>query len=193
MTGMKSVRDSPHWRVSVTAVRGVLAAAVLLALYYAVPLDLRFGVSGVARLVIGFLVFIGIMVWQVGAITESKNPGLRALQATLLVLPLFLVLFASTYYMMSRGDSASFTEDLSRTDALYLTVTIFSTVGFGDISPKLASARVVVSVQMILDLVLLGLGVRILLNAVQRGRDGSRVRLTTARSVEARASFILFG
>ena len=73
--------------------------------------------------------------------------------------------------MMSRGDSSSFTEDLSRTDALYLTVTIFSTVGFGDISPKLASARVVVSAQMILDLVLLGLGVRILLNAVQRGRD----------------------
>ena len=73
--------------------------------------------------------------------------------------------------MMSRGDASSFTEELSRTDALYLTVTIFSTVGFGDISPKVESARLVVSTQMILDLVILGLGVRILLNAVERGRD----------------------
>ncbi len=120
---------------------------------------------------VGFLVFLGVMMWQVRAITQSKNPGLRALEGTLLVVPLFLVLFASTYYMMSQGDASSFTEDLSRTDALYLAVTIFSTVGFGDISPKLGSTRLVVSTQMILDLVILGLGVRILLNAVQRGRD----------------------
>ena len=171
MTGVHGVRASPHWRVTVTAIRGVLAAAVLVALYYVAPLDLKFDTSGVARLILGFLVFLGVMTWQVQVITKSKNPGLKALEATLVVVPLFLVLFASTYYMMSRGDAASFTEELSRTDALYLTVTIFSTVGFGDISPKLASARVVVSAQMILDLVILGLGVRILLNAVQRGRD----------------------
>ena len=50
-------------------------------------------------------------------------------------------------------------------------MTIFSTVGFGDISPQSESARLVVSAQMILDLIILGAGVRIILNAVQRGRD----------------------
>ena len=56
---------------------------------------------------------------------------------------------------MERASAASFTEPLTRTDALYFTVTVFSTVGFGDISPKSEAARVVLIVQMLADLVLL--------------------------------------
>ena len=59
-------------------------------------------------------------------------------------------------------------EDLSRTDALYFTVTVFSTVGFGDISPTSESARLVVSGQMILDLFILGFGDQ---RDRQRGQD----------------------
>ena len=45
--GVHGVRATPHWRVTVTAVRGVLAAAVLVVLYYVLPLDLKFDTSGV--------------------------------------------------------------------------------------------------------------------------------------------------
>jgi len=47
----------------------------------------------------------------------------------------------------------------------------FTTVGFGDITAKSEAARVVLIVQMLADLVLLGAGVRVLLGAVQRGRE----------------------
>ena len=87
-----------------------------------------------------------------------------------MILPFFLVLFASTYFLMERASAASFTQPLTRTDALYFTVTVFSTVGFGDITAKSETARVVVIVQMLADLVLLGAGVKVLLGAVQRGR-----------------------
>ena len=50
-------------------------------------------------------------------------------------------------------------------------VTIFSTVWFGDISVRAESARLVGSAQIVLDLLLLGLWVRIIVTAVQRGRD----------------------
>jgi hypothetical protein len=50
-------------------------------------------------------------------------------------------------------------------------VTVFSTVGFGDIAPKSEAARVVLIVQMLGDLALLGAGARILLGAVSRGRQ----------------------
>jgi len=71
---------------------------------------------------------------------------------------------------MERASAASFTEPLTRTDALYFTVTVFSTVGFGDITAKSETARVVLIVQMLADLAFLGAGIRVLLGAVQRGR-----------------------
>ena len=88
-----------------------------------------------------------------------------------MILPLYLVLFASTYFVMERTSAASFTEPLTRTDALYFTVTVFSTVGFGDITAKSEVARVVLIVQMLADLALLGVGIRVLVGAVQRGRQ----------------------
>jgi hypothetical protein len=84
--------------------------------------------------------------------------------------PLFLLLFAASYYILSADDAATFTEALSRSDALYLTVTIFATVGFGDISAQSETARLFVTVQMLLDLVILGLGLQVLLGAVKRGK-----------------------
>ena len=95
----------------------------------------------------------------------------RQSQALGLIVPLFLLLFASTYFLMERASAAAFTQPLTRTDALYFTVTVFSTVGFGDIAPKSEAARVVLIVQMIGDLAVLGAGIRVLLGAVQRGRQ----------------------
>jgi Ion channel len=50
-------------------------------------------------------------------------------------------------------------------------VTVFSTVGFGDITAKTEAARLVVTGQMIADLVILGLAVKIILGAVSRRRQ----------------------
>jgi hypothetical protein len=73
---------------------------------------------------------------------------------------------------MAQADLSNFNvQSLTRTDALYFTVTVFTTVGFGDIVATTQVARLVVTVQMILDLVVLGLGVRVFLGAVQRGRQ----------------------
>jgi voltage-gated potassium channel len=43
-------------------------------------------------------------------------------------------------------------------------------VGFGDISPVSQSARVVVTFQMLLDLVILGVGVNAFVHAARLGR-----------------------
>ena len=56
-------------------------------------------------------------------------------------------------------------------DALYLTVTIFATVGFGDISPVSQAARVAVMFQMLLDLVILGVGINAFVSAARVGRQ----------------------
>ena len=152
-------------------VRVVLIAAVLVVLYYVLPLDRPWDSDTAVRLLIGLLIVAAVVAWGVKIITGSRYPGLRAAEALALILPAFLLLFASTYFVMERNSAASFTEPMTRTDALYFTVTVFTTVGFGDISPKSETARVVLMVQMLADLALLGAGVRVLFGAVQRGRE----------------------
>ena len=75
--------------------RGVLVAVVLVVLYYVLPLDRRWDSGTAIRLLTGIVVFAGVMVWEVRAIVGSRYPGLRAAEALGLILPLFLVLFAS--------------------------------------------------------------------------------------------------
>jgi voltage-gated potassium channel len=151
--------------------RSLLIAVVLVVIYYLLPLDRPWDVATAVRLGVGLLVVAGVMVWQVRTIAGARYPGPRAAETLALILPLFLLLFASTYFLMERASATAFTQPLTRTDALYFTVTVFTTVGFGDITAKSEAARVVLIVQMLADLILLGAGIRVLLSAVQRGRE----------------------
>ncbi len=163
---------APPRRLIIGAViRGVMVTTVLVVLYYLLPLDRPWGSGTAVRLLIGLLVFTGITVWQVKAITSSRYPGLRAAEALGFIIPFYLLLFASTYFVMERASAANFSQPLTRTDALYFSVTVFTTVGFGDITAKSETARAVLIVQMLADLALLGAGARVLLGAVQRGRQ----------------------
>jgi hypothetical protein len=91
-----------------------------------------------------------VTAWQLHAIIRARYPALRAVEAPAATVPLFLLLFASAYFTMARISPANFSaHSLTRTDALYFTVTTFSTVGFGDIAPVSQSARLVVMAQML--------------------------------------------
>jgi voltage-gated potassium channel len=151
--------------------RGVVVTTVLVVLYYLLPLDRPWDSDTAVRLLIGLVVFTGLMVWQVRAITGARYPGLHAAEALGVIIPLYLLLFASTYFVLERASAANFTQPLTRTDALYFSVTVFATVGFGDIAAKSETARVVLIVQMLADLALLGAGARVLLGAVRRGQQ----------------------
>ena len=69
---------------------------------------------------------------------------------------------------MANVSASNFGERLTHTDALYFAVTVFFTVGFGDISAMSEAARLVVTGQMLADLI--GLGIRVILAAVGRGQ-----------------------
>jgi hypothetical protein len=57
--------------------------------------------------------------------------------------------FALTYHLASLGHPSAFSEPLSRVDALYFTLTVFTTTGFGDITAQSQFTRLVVSGEMI--------------------------------------------
>ena len=151
--------------------RALVSIAVVLAVYYWLPFDRYPTRVAITILVIGLVLLIALVAWQVRRIVADPRPRLRAVEALATTGPLFLILFASTYFVMARLAPHSFGAPLTRTDALYFTVTVFSTVGFGDITAKTETARLVVTGQMIADLVFLGLGLRIIVGAVGRGRQ----------------------
>lgn len=161
-------------RVALVLARELTIATLILVIFYVTPLRVVVDFGTLVRLVAG-LAAVGVLItWQLRAIARSPHPALRAADTLAVAIPLFLVLFAVTYTVMSQAQPASFSEAISRTDALYFAVTVFATVGFGDISPVSGAARVVVTVQMIADLLLLGLVLRAMLNAVERGQARQR-------------------
>ena len=154
--------------------RSLLTTAALVALYYLLPLDHLQGVPLGVLLAIGLVVLLAVSAWQVRAISGARYPAVRAIEALAATAPLFLLLFAAAYYLMARASPASFSQHLTRTDSLYFTITIFSTVGFGDITAVTESARLLVICQMLLDLLILGLGIRVFVGAVQLARQRSQ-------------------
>jgi voltage-gated potassium channel len=87
----------------------------------------------------------------------------RAAEALALVIPFFLVLFASTYFLMEgarRRASPAADPDgclVLRGDR------VLGCGGFGDITARSETARVVLIVTMLAYLALLGTGIRVLL------------------------------
>ena len=142
-----------------------------MVIYYLLPLNRSSTWVAVTMLVIGLALFIGLVAFQVRSIVRSRFPALRAIEALATSVPLFLLLFASVYVVLSTISASNFTEPLTHTDALYFTVTVFSTVGFGDITAKSEAARLVVTSQMIADLLIIGLGLRVIVGAVTRSRQ----------------------
>jgi Ion channel len=159
------------WMIARGLLRALATTVALVALYYLLPLDHSTRWLAITILVIGLVALIGLIAFQVRTIIVSPFPGLRAVEALATSIPLFLLLFASTYVVMGAIAANSFNQPMTRTDALYFTVTVFATVGFGDITAKTETARLLVTGQMIVDLIILGIGARVILGAVQRGRQ----------------------
>ena len=160
-----------HRTILWAVLRIVGSITALVAIYYALPLDHSSTAIAVTVLVIGLAAFIGLVAFHARSIIRSPFPGLRAVEALAINVPLFLLLFASTYVVMATISAANFGERLTHTDGLYFTVTVLSTVGFGDITAKTQAARLVVTGQMIADLVILALAIKVIVGAVSRGRQ----------------------
>ena len=110
---------------------------------------------------------VAVFVWQIRRISVAELPELRAIEALGIVVVLFLVAYSGIYLGMARETPWTFSQRLDQTRALYFTISVFSTVGFGDITPRTDTARLVVSTQMLLDLAIIGAAVRLIFNAAR--------------------------
>ena len=158
------------WKAGIfAALRATLSVTALFAAYFLIPTRSAGEGSDVPWLVLELGVFAAIVGVQVPAIVKAKYPILRAVEALAVLVPLFLLIFARIYLASSLDDPSHFTQPLNITTALYFTVTVFASVGFGDIVAQTDSMRMLVTVQMLLNLVVFGLVIRVVASAARRG------------------------
>jgi hypothetical protein len=170
MTDPSPAPSSPRARLR-AAVRTVGSVLLLLALYLGSPLD-RPTPTTLVLIGVGLVLLVLLLGWQVRSVVRSPYPVLRAIEAFVTATVLFVILFAGGYAALSEATSGAFTEPVGRVDALYFTMTVLATVGFGDIAPVTGPARLVVTVQMVCGFAFAALVGREFLAAVRRAQDG---------------------
>jgi voltage-gated potassium channel len=167
---------TPQRRAAV--IRALISMVVVffgtIGVYYLLPLTAReFGARSIALITLAVVVFLAVLAWQVREIFRAEMPGLRAVQAVVVAAPLFITGYAALYLILSQAHGG-FTEQLTRTSALYFSVVVFSSVGFGDIVPKSDLNRLVVTSQMLAGLIFLAVVIRLFFGVSKMSRERRR-------------------
>jgi hypothetical protein len=155
------------WRTSVMLV-------LLTGSYYLLPVHGPFDDSAAAARSGAVLLALGgvVAVVRMQLRARSLRPSVWTLAESLLTaLYLLVLIFATVYDRIAVSAPSQISGISSRTDALYFSVTIVSTVGFGDIHAAGSAARSLVTVQMIIDLVYVGTALRVLSNLRGAGSE----------------------
>jgi hypothetical protein len=170
-----AVLIAPPRRVVVVALlRVTLSLVVAVVVYFRIPLTGSSDARSITIFVSGLVIVVVTLAFQTRGIVRSPFPLLRTVEALATTGPLFLIVFASSHYVIDNMDPGSYTQPMTRLDALYYTVTTFATVGYGDISPVSQTARLVATLQMLLGLVFLGLVARVITGATRLGMKRRR-------------------
>jgi voltage-gated potassium channel len=148
------------------AVRRVVEVAGMafgsLLLYFIAPLDGRFSeVLAFVLVLVVCAMLLPLAARRSRQILVSDQPILVAAQALFTALTLFVVAFSAVYYVLAVDLDRQIEGIETKIDALYFTVTVLATVGFGDITPVGQGARALVTFQMAANLALLAVAVRL--------------------------------
>jgi hypothetical protein len=166
---MMTMGRSQRWAVAWMLLRTVLTSAALTTVYFVLPLDSRVTWGTAVLLALGLVFTVAVLVFQTQAVVRAARPVLRAAEALATSFTLFVLIFSITYYLMNKSGPDVFTEPITRLDSLYFVVTVFGTVGFGDIAATSETARAVVTFQILGDILFVGVAVRAAVEAARRG------------------------
>jgi hypothetical protein len=155
-----------------TLLRVAATMTAVFVAYALVPATRHTTTATVVVFVLALGAFAVLIGFEIRSVLRATHPALRAIEVIAVIFPIFVVAFSIIYLKMSQSSDHTFNQPLDHISSLYFTVVSFGTVGFGDIVPTTDGARLVVMVQIILDLIFIGLVARLLLGAVQQ-RIGS--------------------
>ncbi|WP_109686950.1 potassium channel family protein [Branchiibius hedensis] len=166
MDGRVKARAAAAWLFM--ALRVCLVVLLAAALFVIVPVR----GDGFATDWQWLLIFVAAMsqliAMAVWVIRHARYAVVRSMEALLVIIAVFLVFFARLYLSGSEADPSAFSVRLDHVSAVYFTVATFTTVGYGDITPRTDAMRLAVTIQMLLNLILLSGVARLIFTAARR-------------------------
>ena len=151
-------------------VGGLLAVAGMVTLYLLLPEpagdDPPWFVF--VSIVVVSVVYSAAAVWSLLYINRAKHPLRAGFTLLTVMVTAMVVIFALTYLSLSINDPSNFNVPLTKVSSLYFTMTILSTVGFGDIVASSDAPRIAVMIQMVVGLSLITALGRVLVEASRR-------------------------
>lgn len=136
----------------------VLTSALLI--YYGLPLRAIRAVPDVVGLVmfaVGVVGLVWLLLHQIRRLSARPDETGNRVQGLLSLIYLVVIVFALAYYLIELQAPGQFEGLETRTDSLYYTVVTLGTVGYGDVHAAGQVARIVTMVQVMFDLVVIGL------------------------------------
>jgi voltage-gated potassium channel len=149
-------------------VRVLVASALLLAVYYLVPVEQ--GVQGwrlvgrVLASMVGVVAAGWLAIRQVGRQLNAAPEDDPPLAGLAIALVLGVTAFALADYVLAISEPDQFVSLRTRTDALYFALATLLTVGYGDVHAESQAARLLVSAQMLFNIAVLATGASLLFN-----------------------------
>ncbi len=143
--------------------------------YYLLPLRAPWGDATTAGRLAGSVLAWGLLFLFLRTAArrshERQEPEYHRVQQLLTALYVLVLGFALLYAITSAAAPEQFAGLANRSDALYFSVTTTATVGFGDIHASGTPARLMVTAQMLFNLIYIGTALRILSSGISFPRD----------------------
>jgi voltage-gated potassium channel len=157
-TGGRWTSTSGSW------VQALLVLAAVTMVYGLVPwrrVSLQSGLVVGITFVLGLLGAGALVISQAVSYRRAADAGNARLRSLLMAVYVAVLFFATAFYLLQRADPGQFTGLVTRLDSFYFTLTVLSTVGFGDVHATGQAARAMVCAQMLFNLLVVSLAVRL--------------------------------
>jgi hypothetical protein len=138
-----------------------LAPVVVIAVYVVAPLASTPWLGVVASL-LSIGVTVPLAARRVQRVRTSDQPVWDALAAIALFSTVLVIGFASLYFLLAVHSDGQIDAIETKIDALYFTVTTAATVGFGDITADGQGARLLVTINMVVNIAAIGATVKLI-------------------------------
>lgn len=169
------------------AIRHAVLLVLILVVYFAAPVHLAVDEGTAARIAMTVVALALLALWVMWQLRRQVDDEDRRIDGLLTVILIVVVVFSLAFYILEHSKPGEVAGLETRLDSLYFTVSTLLTIGYGDVHAAGQTARALVLVQVVFNVVFVATAAGLLSTRV-RTRAKQRSEERTANRSKARAA-----